>query len=342
MPTLTALLGLLRSALADRQRLLLENAALRHQVAVLRRGAARPRIEDSDRLFWIALRRLHREWKDWLLFVRPETVLKWHRRGFAFYWARKSKPRKFGRPAIGWPLVTLIKRLSAGNVLWSAGGIATELVKLGHSVSEATVEKYRVRHRDPKRGQRWTTFLRNHVRVTAACDFFVVPTLTFELLYGFIVLSHGRRRILHVGVTAHPTAEWTAQQLREAFPGDGTEPRFLLRDNDAIYGETFEECVRSLGLTQLLTAPQSPWQTPYVERVIGTIRRECLDHILPMGERHWLRTLRAYMDYYNTSRTHQSLDGDAPVTRPTESAPVCELVSETLLGGLHNRYRCAE
>ena len=341
MPTLTALLGLLRSALADRQRLLVENAALRHQVAVLKRSVSRPRSEDSDRLVGIALRRLHREWKDWLLFVRPETVLKWHRRGFAHYWARKSKGRKVGRPTIGWPLVTLIKRLSAENALWGAGRITAELVKLGHQVSEATVEKYRVRHRDPHRGQRWTTFIRNHLGVTAACDFFVVPTLTFKLLYGFVILRHERRRIVHVGVTAHPTAEWTSQQLREAFPGDGTEPRFLLRDNDAIYGESFEECVRGLGLTQLITGYKSPWQNALVERSIGTIRRDCLDHILPMGERHLLRTLLAYVDYYNTTRTHQSLDGDAPIARHTESEPVFELIREPVLGGLHNRYRRA-
>ena len=222
-----------------------------------------------------------------------------------------------------------------------ASRITAELVKLGHQVSEATVEKYRVHHRDPDRGQRWTTVVRNHLGVTAACDFFVVPTLTFKLLYGFVVLSHDRRRNLHVGVTAHPTAEWTAQQLREAFPGDGTEPRFLLRDNDAIYGESFEECVCSLGLTQLLTAHQSPWQNAHVERTIGTFRRECLDHILPMGERHLLRTLLAHVDYYNTSRTHQSLDGDAPVSRQTESAPAFDLISEPVLGRLHNRYRRA-
>ena len=341
MPTLTLLLGLLRSALADRQRLLLENAALRHQVALLKRGAGRPRIEDSDRLFWIALRRMHREWRDWLLFVQPATVLKWHRRGFAFYWGRRSSRRRPGRPPIGWPLVRLIQRLSTENVLWSAGRIADELARLGHSVSEATVEKYRRHPRDPERGQRWTTFLRNHLGVTAACDFFVVPTLTFTLLYGFVVLSHDRRRVLHVGVTAYSTAEWTAQQIREAFPGDGSGPRFLLRDNDAIYGETFEECVRRLGLRQLRTAHKSPWQSPYVERVIGTIRRECLDHILPLGERHLLRTLRIYQDYYNTSRTHQSLDGDAPLSRPVESAPAFDLVSEPVLGGLHNRYRRA-
>ena len=333
MPTLTALLGLLRAALADRQRLLLENAALRHQVAVLKRSVSRPRIDDSDRLFWIALRRLHREWKDWLLFVRPETVLKWHRKGFAFYWARKSKPRKLGRPTIGWPLVTLIKRLSAENVLWSAGRIADELTKLGHRVSEATVEKYRVRHRDPKRGQRWTTFLRNHLGITAACDFFVVPTLTFKLLYGFVVMSHDRRKIVHVGVTAHPTAEWTAQQIREAFPGDGGEPRFLLHDRDAIFGEEFSRAIEAIGLKELLSGRQSPWQNPYVERVIGTIRHECLDHIIPMGERHLLRTLLAFQNYYNSERTHQGLDGDAPIARTAESEPVFQITSEPVLGG---------
>lgn len=166
MPTLTALLGLLRSALADRQRLILENAALRHQVAVLKRSVARPRIDDSDRIFWIALRRLHREWKDWLLFVRPETVLRWHRNGARYYWARMSKPHEVGRPNIGWQLVTLIKRLSVENVLWSAARITDVLGKLGHTVAESTVEKYRVHHHDPERGQRWTTFLRNHLR----CD----------------------------------------------------------------------------------------------------------------------------------------------------------------------------
>jgi transposase InsO family protein len=341
MPTLTALLGLLRSALADRQRLLLENAAPRHQVAVLKRSVMRPRIEDSDRIFWIALRRLRKEWKDCLLFVRPETVLRWHRNGARYYWARKSKRHTVGRPSIGWPLVALIKRLSVENVLWSAGRIADELAKLGHSVSEATVEKYRVHRRNPERGQRWTTFLRNHLGVTAACDFFVVPTLTFKMLYGFVVLSHDRRRIVHVGVTAHPTGEWTAQQIREAFPGDGGEPRFLLHDRDAIFGEHFSQTIEAMGLEELLSGRQSPWMNPYCERVIGTIRRECLDHIIPMGERHLLRTIRSCLDYYNTSRTHQSLDGDAPVSRSTESAPAFDLVSEPVLGGLHKRYRRA-
>jgi hypothetical protein len=304
MPRAKTLLSLLRSAPRDRQRLLIENAALRHQVVVLKRSVPRPRLEDSDRIFWIAMRRLVREWQECLLIVKPETVVKWHRRGFRFSWARRSRPRRTGRPSIGWKLVYLIKRLSTENTLWGAPAIARELRRLGHQAADSKVAKYMVPRRDPGRGQQWTTFLKNHLGVTAACDFFVVPTLRFSLLYGFAVLSHDRRRIVHVGVTAHPTAEWTARQLVEAFPGDEEVPRFLVRDRDAIYGDTFERQVKAMGLRQLRTAHRSPWQTAYVERVIGSIRRECLDHIIPLGERHLLRTLRSYADWYNTARTH--------------------------------------
>jgi transposase InsO family protein len=335
MPTATTLLALLRSAIRDRQKLLIENAALRHQVVVLKRGVKRPRIEDSDRIFWIAMRRLVRD------FVQPETVVKWHRHGFLRYWGRKSKPHRQGRPSIGWNLVYLIKRLSMENVLWGAPAIGRELQRLGHDIADSTIAKYMVPRHDPGRGQRWTTFLRNHMPVTAACDFFVVPTLTFKLLYGFVVLSHDRRRILHVGVTAHPTAEWTARQIVEALPGDESQPRFLLRDNDAIYGHAFERQVRAMGLRQLRTGHKSPWQNAYVERVIGTIRRDCLDHIIPLGERHLLRTLREYAHSYNTARTHSSLAGESPVARGREHQPVFDVVAEPVLGGLHHRYRRA-
>jgi hypothetical protein len=259
MPTAIALLGLLRSALLDRRRLLIENAALRHQVAVLKRSVTRPRLQDNDRIFWIAMRRMVREWEECLLIVKPETVVRWHRRGFRYYWARKSRRRTQGRPPIGWKLVHLIRRLSTENVLWGAPAVARELRRLGHDVANSTAAKYMVPRRDPGRGQRWTTFVRNHLGVTAACDFFVVPTLRFSLLYGFVVLSHDRRRIVHVGVTAHPTAEWTARQLVEAFPGDGETPRFLVRDRDAIYGEAFERQVKAMGLRQLRTAHKCPW-----------------------------------------------------------------------------------
>ncbi|MHC5212423.1 MAG: integrase core domain-containing protein [Planctomycetota bacterium] len=338
MPSITTLLSLLRSTLRDRQRLLIENAALRHQVAVLKRSVTRPRIEDSDRIFWIAMRRLVRDWNECLPFVKPDTVVRWHRRGFRYYWARKSRRQRQGRPPIGWKLVDLIKRLSTENVLWGAPAIARELRRLGHEVADSTVAKYMVPRRDPGRGQRWTTFVRNHLGVTAACDFFVVPTLRFSLLHAFVVLSHDRRRIVHVGVTAHPTAEWTARQIVESLPGDESQPRFLLRDNDAIYGDAFERQVRAMGLRQLRTGHKSPWQNAYVERVIGTIRRDCLDHIIPLGERHLLRTLREYAHWYNTARTHSSLDGDSPVARGRETEAVFDVAAEPVLGGLHHRY----
>jgi hypothetical protein len=255
-----------------------------------------------------------------------------------YYWARKSTPRRQGRPPIPWTLVYLIKRLSRDNVLWGAPRLRDELAQLGHKVAASTVARYMVRHRDPKKAQRWRTFLKNHLSVTAACDFFVVPTLTFKLLYGFVVLSHDRRRIVHINVTAHPTAEWTARQLVEAFPGDGSEPRYLLHDRDAIYGEVFQRQVRATGLREVVIGRKAPWQSAYVERAIGSIRRECTDHVIPLGERHLRRVLREYARYDNESRTHQALDGDAPVPREPEALPVCDVVAEPVLGGLHHRY----
>jgi transposase InsO family protein len=328
MPTVTALLSLLRAAFRERQQLLLENAALRHQLAVLKRSVKRPRIEDSDRLFWIFLRRRLAEWRDCLHFVQPDTVVRWHRRGFRYYWHRKSKPNKQGRPPIGWTLVYLIKRLSQENVLWGSPRISQELAKLEHDVAPSTVAKYMVKHRNPERVQGWRTFIKNHMPVTAACDFFVV-------------LSHDRRRILHVNVTAHPTAEWTARQLTEAFPGYGSEPCYLIRDRDSIYGDVFRRQVKAMGLTEVLTVPRSPWQNAYAERVIGSIRRECTDHIIPIGEKHLLRVLREYVDYYNTARTHHGLGGDTPVTLKRAAVPARDVVAGPVLGGLHHRYRRA-
>ncbi len=338
MPTVTALLGLLRAATRDRQRLALENAALRHQVAVLKRSVKRPRLEDSDRLFWIVMRRALRDWKDALFIVKPDTVVRWHRQGFKHYWKRKSKPRTQGRPSIGWKLVHLIRRLSTENVTWGAPRIHDELAMLGHEVAESTIDKYRVRHRDPGKGQRWSTFIRNHMPVTVACDFFVVPTITFKLLYVFVVLSHDRRRIQNVGVTRHPTAEWTARQVVEAFPGDGTEPKYLVRDRDAIYGDVFRRQLEVMGIKEAVTARKSPWQNAYVERVIGSIRRECTDYIIPFGERRLTRVLREYVEYYNKARTHQGLGGDAPEHREREAEPADQIVGVPVLGGLHHQY----
>jgi len=300
--------GVLSALLLDRQRLVLENAALRQQVIVLRRGVERPKLEDRDRIFWIGMLRLLSTWRETLLIVQPDTVVRWHRAGWRAYWRRKSKPRIVGRLPIGWELVTLIKRLSRENPLWGAPRIAMEL---GHEVAEATIDKYRVRHRPPGRRQSWSTFLRNHMAGTIACDFFTVPTATLRNLFVFVVLHHGTRRILDVNVTAHPSAEWTTQQLVEALGGDAAlEATHLIRDRDGIYGHAFQRKVKALGLADIVTPKASPWCNGFAERVIGTIRRECTDHISPLGEKHLSRVLREFVEYDNSDLvlgTHRAL-----------------------------------
>ena len=256
-------------------------------------------------------------WKEHLVIVKPETVIRWHRQGFRYYWGWRSRAKP-GRPAIAADVIALIRRMSTENPLWGAPRIRDEQALLGHEVAESTVAKYMVKRTDPKRQQTWRTFLRNHMDVSAGCDFFTVPTLTFELLYVFVVQSHDRRRIPHVNVTEHPTAEWTAQQLTEAFPGDEAVPRYLHRDRDAIYGEVVRKRIAALGMNEVISAKQSPWQNPYAERVIGSIRRECTDHLLPLNETHLRRTLREYVEYYNHSRCHQSVGGNAPEPRVVE------------------------
>jgi transposase InsO family protein len=226
-------------------------------------------------------------------------------------------------------------RRSQKRQLVSPIRIRDELVLLGYEVAESTVAKYMVKHRKTEPSQSWKSFIANHMTKSAACDFFVVPTLTFDLLFCFVVLSHDRRRIMHVNVTSNPTAFWTARQVVEAFPFD-LQPKFLHRDRDSIFGWEFQRCVESLGIEQVVSAPRSPWQNAFVERVIGTIRRECTDHIIPLSEAHLLRTLREYIDYYNAARTHQSLDGNAPEHSDSES--VGDVVGAPVLGGLHHRY----
>ena len=279
--------------------------------------------------------RMLREWREALVFVQPETVIRWHRKGFKHYWRRKSRAKP-GRPPIEMKIILLIRRMSQENVTWGAPRIKDELALLGHAVAESTVAKYMVKHRPSDPAQSWRAFLYNHLADTAACDFFVVPTVTFQRLFVFVVMSLDRRRILHVNVTRHPTSGWTAQQLLEAFPGDGWMPRFLQRDRDGAFGWAFRCKVEALGIEELVSAPRSPWQNCYVERLIGSIRRECTDHIIPMGERHLLRTLREYVEYYNEVRPHQALGGNTPIARAAES--VGEVVASPVLGGLHHRY----
>ena len=225
---------------------------------------------------------------------------------------------------------------SNANPTWVAPRIHGELLKLGIAIAEATVGTYMVRRRPPP-SQTWRTFLTNHVTQLVSVDFFVVPTLTFQVLFVFVVLAHDRRRILHLNVTRHPTAAWTAQQIRNAFPWD-TAPRFLLRDRDGTYGEEFRAYLDAMGIDEVLTAPQSPWQNPYVERLIGSMRREYVDHVVVLNERSLQRILRSYIDYYQHWRTHLALGKDPPVSRAVEPADPGEVIARPHVGGLHHSY----
>ncbi len=329
------LTGLLRGVRTQRS-LVLENLALRHQLAVLQRTAPRPRLRTADRLFWVLLSRLWNGWTDAVSIVQPATVIRWQRTGFKLFWTWKSRRNGPGRPAVAPEVRALIRRMSKANPLWGAPRIHGELQKLGVEISQAAVSKYLVRHRRPP-SQTWRTFLDNHLGNLVAVDFFVVPTVMFKVLFVFVVLAHERRRVVHINVTDAPTAQWTAQQLVEAFPWE-TAPRYLLRDRDAVYGVAFSSRAQTMGIHEVKTAPRSPWQNPYVERLIGTLRRECLDHVVVLNETHLRRLLREYLIYYHGARTHLSLEKDAPEPRPVERLDEGRIVETPMVGGLHHRY----
>jgi len=318
----------------SRHQLEVENLFLRHQLTIALRSAPRRlRLHASDRAVLVWLTRLWPSLIGLARVVQPDTILRWHRLGFRAYWRWKSRGEP-GRPRVSRKLRDLIRQMSKDNRLWGAPRIHGELLKLGFELAESTVSKYMIKHRGPP-SQTWRTFLRNNADAIAAIDLCVVPTLTFGCLFAFLVVSHGRRRLLWFAVTTHPTAEWLARQLVEAFPWD-TAPRYLIRDNDAAYGQAFTNRIRTMGIRDRPIAPRSPWQNPYVERLIGTLRRECLDHVLIFGERHLHRVLALYSVYYNETRTHLGLAKDAPIRRPVKrSGPI---VTTPILSGLHHRY----
>jgi transposase InsO family protein len=270
-----------------------------------------------------------------LVIVQPATVLAWHRQGFQLYWRWKARARQPGRPSIGAEIRNLIRRMARENPTWGRRRIQAELALLGYDVAELTVAKYM--RRPPRPSPTWRTFLEAHVRDLVAIDFFLVPTLTFRLLFAFVILRHDRRELLHINVTDHPTAAWAAQQIVETFPED-SPPKYLLRDRDAIYGNVFQQRVAHMGVQQVLIAPRAPWQNPFAERVIGSLRRECLDHFLVFNERHLRRLLRAYLAYYNTARPHQALGNNSPHPREVQPPAPGPIVALAQVGGLHHRY----
>jgi len=311
-----SLLLMLRSSVQTRAKLQIEILALRHQLAVLQRQKKRVSLGAADRLLWVLLSRIWNQWRSALVVVKSETVIAWHRKGFRLYWRCKSRGGKCGRPCVSRETGELIRQMSKANPLWGAPRIHGELLKLGIEVSQATVAKYMSRQgRSPS--QTWRTFLENHVQQIVATDFLVVRTVSFRLLFVFVVVGHHRRHAVHFNVTAHPTAEWTARQIAEAFPWDSA-PRYLLHDRDCIYGAAFHQRVGEMGILEVLTAPRSPWQNAYAERFIGTLRRECLDHIIILNESSLKRILKTYFQYYEHSRTHLSLEKDPPVSRAVQ------------------------
>jgi putative transposase len=333
---LNLILQTIVSVLLSKRALALENLALRHQLDVLQRGGKRPRLTNGDRALWILLSRFWSDWRRALVIVQPETVVRWHRRGFRLYWRWKSRSRWNGRPQVPRELHDLIRSMSRANPLWGAPGIHGELPKLGVEVSQATVSKYMVRCPKPS-SQTWRTFLRNHAKDIVSVDFFTVATATFRVLFVFLVLDNERRKVLHFNVTESPTAVWTGQQIVEAFPWD-TAPKYLVRDRDCIFGCEFIHRVESMGIEQVLISAQSPWQNPYVERLIGSIRRECLDRTIIFNEKHLWRVLKDYFRYYHECRTHLGLEKDCPQWRQIEPSELGPISAEPMVGGLHHRY----
>ena len=336
-PVFIALVALVGSTFQTRAAMQAEIMALRHQLAVLQRGAPRRlRLKQSDRVLWMLLSWLWPNWRHGLRILKPDTVVRWHRRGFARYWTWKSR-RRPGRPRVALAIRDLIQQMCQANFLWGAPRIHAEILKLGIEVAPSTVGKYLRRHRKPP-SQTWRTFLENHMKQTASMDFFTVPTATLRVLFVFLVLSHDRRRIVHFNVTEHPTEDWTAQQIREAFPWDEA-PRYLIRDRDAIFGKDMVATTQAMGIEEVVIAPRSPWQNPYVERLIGSIRRECLDPMIVWNERSLCRILQSYFHYYEGSRTHLALAKDAPVPRAVDQPENGRIEAISQVGGLHHRYQ---
>ena len=337
MRTVLALfVGLLARCGRSRQDLLLENFALRHQLAMCER---RPHVRGIDRLLWAHLLRRWSGWRMSLVILHPDTVVRWHRRSWRRFWAWKSRSRRPGRRRIPIEARDLILRLARENPRWGAMRIRAELRMLGYDVSAETVRRYRLQALRRPPSQRWRTFLRNHRDVIWAADFCTVPTLMFGTLYVFFVISHARRRIEFVNVTAHPTAAWTWQQMIEATAWN-RRPRYLIRDRDRAYGREFIAQAQRLGIETILTPVRAPQANAVAERWVGTLRRECLNHLIPLNERHLRRLVQEFVAYYNETRPHRTLDLHPPAgPRPLQKHG--RVVATPVLGGLHHRYERA-
>ncbi len=343
------LLRLVSTAVRSHTQLAAENLFLRKQLALYVERQAKPcRVDDATRVALVVLSRLI-EWRHLLIVVKPDTLIRWHRKGFQLFWRCKSRPR--GRPRLPADLQRLIADMATANRTWGEERIASELLlKLGIRVSPRTVRRYMPTSGAPRTGARsqlWSTFVRNHAHAILACDFFVSVTATFRVVYVFVVLDVGTRQIVHWNATEHPTAEWTAQQFRMVVSGD--EPhRLVIHDHDSIYSDSVDRTITAMGLRVLKTPVRSPQANAFCERVIGTIRRECLDWMIPLSERHLRRVLQQWVQHYNRGRPHESLGPGIPDPSHDWCAPASNghripeghrILANAILGGLHHEYR---
>jgi putative transposase len=334
------LLALVQALMASRKELALENLALRQQVAALKRERPRPRLTDLDRLFWVALRDRWSDWANALIIVKPETVVRWHQSAFKRHWARLSDSGKApGRPRVSRQTRALVRKMAAENRTWGAPRIHAELLKLGIDLGEATISRYLPkRPRDPDKIARWKAFLKNHQPDIAAMDFVTIPTASFKVLYGLFIIHHDRRRILHFNVTAHPTAAWVLQQLRDVF-FDDPRIKYLVHDRDSKFAGV-ADWLKSAGAKSVLTSYRSPWQNGIAERWVLTLRRELLDHVVVFNEAHARRLISEFVDYYNEDRCHLALNKDSPQPRSIQARPPgdAKVIAIPRVGGIHHRY----
>jgi len=332
----------LRAMWRRRADLVIENLALRQQVTALKKERPRPSLEDLDRAFWVALRASWPGWANRLVLVKADTVARWHRDRFRRYWAKISQRRHPGRPRVEAEIRQLIRTMAQDG--WGAPRIHAELTKLGFVVSEITVSRYLPRRpAEPDQLKRWIAFLRNHKDDIAAMDLFTVPTASLRLLYGFFIIEHGRRHIVHFNATFHPTATWVIQQLRDAFPYDSA-PRYVIFDRDSIFSAAVVEFIKAVGTKPIRTSFSSPWQNGTAERWIGSCRREMLEHVVVLSERHLVRLVLSYLRYYHQDRCHLGLNKDTPNERPVTPRPssTAKVIALPRVAGLHHRYEWRE
>jgi putative transposase len=331
---LASFLGLFRS----RRSLWLENLALRQQLVILKRKRRRTRLTVFDKIFWVLARKYWSRWKQSLLMISPETIPRWHRAGFRLYWAWLSRHRVcFGRKRIGRDLRELIFRMVVENPMWGAPRIHGELQMLGFDVSERTVSRWVQRApRSPDKIARWNAFLKNHREIIAAMDFFAVHTVTFGVLYCFFLIAHDRRRILHFNVTHNPTSLWVVQLLRETFPFEAPH-KYMILDRDQKFGLEVIAAIRAMGSRPKRTSFRSPWQNGVAERWVESCRRDLLDHVIVLNERHLKRLLSEYVSYYHEDRTHLGLSKETPGGR-IRAMHRGRVIAHARLGGLHHRY----